>query len=103
MVQQYPYFRSGNSNTPIHGVCNYYTTYSDVEIDACGAHCHGNKKVIRTWQILDWCNGTVTPCQQIIKSVDTEAPTFIVKDTIISTAPWYCGRRLLCTKPMGAT
>ncbi|MBL0102227.1 MAG: hypothetical protein IPP49_21130 [Saprospiraceae bacterium] len=37
------------------------------------------KKVIRTWQILDWCNGTVTPCQQIIKSVDTEAPTFIVK------------------------
>ncbi|MBL0099003.1 MAG: hypothetical protein IPP49_02265 [Saprospiraceae bacterium] len=86
----YPYFRSGNITTPIHGVCNYYTTYSDVEIDACGAHCHGNKKVIRTWQILDWCNGTVTPCQQIIKSVDTEAPTFIVKDTIISTAPWYC-------------
>ncbi|MBK8669606.1 MAG: hypothetical protein IPN89_09120 [Saprospiraceae bacterium] len=86
----FPYFASPAGNTPIHGVCNYYTTYSDVEIDACGAHCHGNRKVIRSWQILDWCNGTVTPCQQIIKAIDTEAPTFIVKDTIISTAPWYC-------------
>jgi len=86
----YPYFRVGAIATNINGVCNYYTTYSDIEIDACGPHCHGNKKVIRTWTILDWCEGTVSECTQVIKAVDTEAPTFFVKDTIVSTRPWDC-------------
>ena len=27
---------------------------------------------------------------QIIKASDNEAPTFIVKDITVSTAPWYC-------------
>jgi Dockerin type I domain len=86
----YPHFFIAGAATNIDGVCNYYTTYSDIEIDACGLHCHGNKKVIRTWTILDWCEGSVTECTQIIKAVDTEAPTFAVKDTIVSTRPWDC-------------
>jgi len=86
----YPHFRVGAIATNLNGVCNYYTTYSDIEIDACGPHCHGNKKVIRTWTILDWCEGTVSECTQVIKAVDTEAPTFIVKDTMVSTRPWDC-------------
>jgi len=86
----YPHFRVGAIATNLNGVCNYYTTYSDIPIDACGPHCHGNKKVIRTWTVLDWCEGTVSECTQVIKAVDTEAPTFTVKDTMVSTRPWDC-------------
>ena len=86
----FPSFKDGNTEVSINGVCNYYATHSDVEIDVCGANCGGNKKVIRTWTILDWCNNEISKCTQIIKSVDTQAPTFILKDTIVSTAPWYC-------------
>jgi len=100
----YPFFKTDNgrvyfnpNSSPrkggsLHGVCNYYTTYTDQEIGACGLHCHGNKKVIRTWTILDWCNASEPPrtCTQVIKAVDNEAPTFFVKDTMVSTRPWDC-------------
>lgn len=72
-------------------VCNIVCTYTDQTITACGPHCHGNKKVIRTWQCIDWCQGVVSvPFTQLIKSADLDPPTFILKDTIVSTAPWYC-------------
>ena len=99
----YPFFKTANGRVyfnpngsprkggSLHGVCNYYTTYSDLEISACGLHCHGNKKVIRSWTILDWCDGSVyRGCVQVIKAVDNEAPTFFVKDTMVSTRPWDC-------------
>jgi hypothetical protein len=77
---------------PLTGqVCNIVGTYTDLPIEACGPHCHGNIKVIRTWQFIDWCQGIVSlPVTQLIKSADLEAPTFILKDTIVSTSPWYC-------------
>jgi hypothetical protein len=76
----------------LHGMCSYYAVYSDVEIGACGEHCHGNKKVIRTWSIIDWCNvyEGVFSCTQVIKAVDVTPPTAIVKDTMVSTRPWDC-------------
>jgi hypothetical protein len=76
----------------LHGMCSYYTTYNDLEIGACGNHCHGNKKVIRTWTVLDWCNASEGPytCTQVIKAVDVTPPTAIVKDTMVSTRPWDC-------------
>jgi hypothetical protein len=77
---------------PVDGqLCNIVCTYTDQLIDACGPHCHGNKKVIRTWQCIDWCEGIVsTPFTQLIKSADLQGPTFILKDTTVTTSPWYC-------------
>ena len=75
------------------GICNIYCVYSDQVINnVCGPHCHGNKKIIRTWTCLDWCTGEVSVSfTQLIKAHDTEGPTFILKpDTIVSTSPWYC-------------
>jgi len=95
VTSAYPYFTRGNVNIPVQGVCEYYTTYSDQVIDACGPHCHGNKKVIRTWTVLDWCQGIVSKCTQVIKAIDTVAPTFSVKDTIVSTRPWDCSADLV--------
>jgi len=87
----YPYFiDKGGNFIPVLNVCNFFSTYSDIELDACAPHCHGNKKVIRKWTVLDWCEGTLAEATQIIKAVDQEAPTFIVKDTMVSTRPWDC-------------
>jgi hypothetical protein len=71
--------------------CNIIASYTDQIVDACGPHCHGNKKVIRTWQFIDWCEGIISlPVTQLIKSADLEGPTFILKDTTVTTSPWYC-------------
>lgn len=74
----------------LHGVCKFVSTYTDQQLDACTPGCKGNTKVIRRWTTLDWCNGELYECTQIIKSIDTEAPTFFVKDEIVSTNPWNC-------------
>ena len=87
----YPYFEDKAGNlVPVSNICNFFSTYSDIELDACAPHCHGNKKVIRKWTVLDWCEGTLAEATQIIKAVDQEAPTFIVMDTMVSTRPWDC-------------
>jgi len=71
-------------------VCNIVATYADQEIDACAPGCNGNKKVIRTWQWIDWCAADYAgPYVQLIKSVDKAGPTFILKDITVSTSPWY--------------
>lgn len=86
----YPHTSINGQFVSVDGVCGLYSTVEEVEIDACAPHCHGNKKVLRDWRILDWCTGRVTNCSQIIKTIDLDAPTAILKDTIVSTAPWYC-------------
>jgi len=54
-------------------VCNYLLIKKDQQFpSSCGA------KVLRTWEILDWCNsaaGTVAIDDQFIEFVDTLAPT----------------------------
>ncbi|MBK9152337.1 MAG: T9SS type A sorting domain-containing protein [Saprospiraceae bacterium] len=87
----YPYIVRGNTFVPVNGsICKIFCTYNDTEITACGAHCHGNKKVIRTWTCLDWCTGQTATVTQVIKATDDEAPTAILKDTVVSTRPWDC-------------
>jgi hypothetical protein len=39
-------------------ICNILTGYTDSDIDACAPGCDGNRKVLRTWTILDWCTGS---------------------------------------------
>ncbi len=75
-----------------NNVCNLYTTYTDQEIPACAPGCNGNVKVIRTWTVLDWCSPAATPFTfiQIIKAVDTEAPTIEAEGFNVSVNPWNC-------------
>jgi uncharacterized repeat protein (TIGR01451 family) len=86
----FPHFINGSSTLPVNGVCMFNAAYKDSETPACGPGCDGNKKIVREWKVLNWCTGEIFPCTQIIKAVDTEAPTFTVIDTTVSTAPWTC-------------
>jgi hypothetical protein len=82
-----------------NNVCNLYATYSDQVIPACGPGCHGNVKVIRSWDILDWCTTEVTPYVQLIKAVDQEGPTFGLMDVTVSTDPWSCTANVEIPEP----
>ena len=71
-------------------LCAYFVSYVDQTVDACALNCHGNSKIFRTWLIVDWCNGNTAGGLQIIKIIDTTAPTAIAKDTTVTTRPWDC-------------
>ena len=52
--------------------CDYMITMSDELIPICG----GSYDIIRTWEITNWCDPTVTPFEydQYIKVMDAEGP-----------------------------
>ena len=50
---------------------NYY--YDDIIFDLCG----NGVKVLRQWNVLDWCTGRDTTGNQVIKVEDTTAPICI--------------------------
>lgn len=61
--------------------------YVDVPIETCGA----GYKVLRKWQIIDWCTAEDINYNQIIKVVDTIAPIFdCPEDMVINTEGYYC-------------
>ncbi|MBK8698855.1 MAG: hypothetical protein IPN29_04675 [Saprospiraceae bacterium] len=72
------------------GPCNLAAAKTDSELLACGPLCSDSKKVIRTWTVLDWCEGTSVNFVQIIKATDNQAPTVVAKDITVSTDPWGC-------------
>jgi 5-hydroxyisourate hydrolase-like protein (transthyretin family) len=72
------------------GPCTLAAAKTDSEVLACGSACPDNKKIIRTWTVLDWCSGDVGTYIQIIKATDVKAPTIIAKDLTVSTDPWAC-------------
>ncbi len=87
----YPTYEQGGHPQKVDTeVCKLIASYSDQELSACGGVCGGNKKVIRTWTILDWCNLTQAEHVQVIKAVDQEGPTFTALDFEVSTNPWGC-------------
>jgi len=90
-VYGYPtYTVNGHPQKIDNNACNVFTTYGDQEIVACAEGCNGNRKVLRTWTILDWCTQETTSYVQTIKAVDTEAPTLGTQDITLSTDPWGC-------------
>ena len=58
-------------------------------------------KVIRTWTLLDWCTLETANYVQIIKAVDTKAPTFIVKRCNRECKPMGLCSKLPGTNAMG--
>jgi hypothetical protein len=101
----YPYYLQRGCDNNKHpqkvdnNVCNIYATYTDQLIEACGVGCNGNVKVIRTWTLLDWCTNETAPYTQLIKAVDNDGPTFIVKDVTVSTDPWGCEANIDIPQP----
>ena len=96
IVYAYPHYfvigLDGNQHAqPVNNnVCDLYATFSDKIVDACEIGCHGNRKVIRDWTLVDWCTAETVIYTQVIESIDEEGPTFIAKDTTVSTRPWDC-------------
>lgn len=80
-------------------VCNVLVSKSDTEVPACAPSCHNSKKVIRTWTIVDWCNGRSRLFTQLIKATDDEGPTVVVDDVTVSVDPWVCAGNFLLPKP----
>ena len=76
--------------------CNLLGYYSDVEIPICNDEdlgamtCSKLTKVVRTWSVLDWCNGESESFTQVIKLIDTTPPTITGQDIVISVNPWEC-------------
>ena len=87
----YPYYTiNGHDQKIDNNVCNIYATYTDQSLEACEQGCNGNIKVIRSWSLVNWCNLNIVNYTQVIKAVDTEAPTLISEDITVSVDPWNC-------------
>ncbi len=68
-------------------VCNLSVKYADQQFPGCAGP---DSKIMRTWSILDWCNGSLKECVQWI-IVETEGPKIIpIKDAFPGIAPWIC-------------
>jgi len=74
---------------PIPNGCNtIVASYSDLKIVVC----EKTFKVIRRWQIVDWCSRENFEYSQLIKVVDDEAPEFdLPEDYTVGMTPWSCG------------
>ena len=79
-------------------VCNLGASYTDGERIVV---CEGTYKLVRTWEILDWCTGKIKTCTQIIKVGDYDAPEVLCEEVdydndgyadlrTYSTGPYDC-------------
>lgn len=85
---------------PVNGaVCNILATSADTEILPCGDDCPKSKKVVRTWTIVDWCNGITITYPQLIDAKDDVAPVIEVEDITLSVDPWVCAGNFLLPSP----
>ena len=106
VVYAYPHYYiqgrnpSGPHAQPINTeICNLIVAYVDQEIEACAPGCAGNRKILRTWTVLDWCVGEFIEYGQIIKSVDQGAPIIEVNDISVSVDPWKCSADVMLPHP----
>ena len=83
----------------IDRVCNVLSGFSDIEFDACGQ----GKKIIRTWNLIDWCNTDVSLSgRQTIEIIDITPPEIgqivngefvpvtMLSDVTTGIEPWSC-------------
>jgi hypothetical protein len=87
--------------------CNLGASYTDgARIEVCA----GTYKVVRTWQILDWCTKEIYECKQVIKVGDNKAPVVKCEETdydydgyadlrTYSTGPYDCTAAFLVPMP----
>ena len=95
VVQAFPNFlcdKDGNLGSFVDNSCQMIFDYSDKVLNACGADCPGNSKIIRTWTGLDWCTAETVNFVQIIEARDSEAPSIEMSVTSLVAGynPWGC-------------
>ena len=77
-------------------VCNLYVSYWDRELGLCGE----GRKIIRTWNIMDWCAGRSTQTIQTITLSDNLGPVITcTPDMQVGTNVWFCYANVLVPKP----
>ena len=76
---------------------NIITYFDDLEFsDVCGA----SRKILRTWNVLDWCSSEELVYDQVIKILDKTDPIILnVSDTIINTVQYRCFGRFQVEVP----
>jgi len=68
-------------------VCNLAVTFSDETFPGCAGP---DSKILRTWTLLDWCNGSTASFVQWIV-VETDGPIIEpIDDVFAGIAPWIC-------------
>ncbi len=69
--------------------CNLISSYSDTEFASCGT----TKKILREWQVIDWCNPDNSQLSlQTIETIDNSAPVLLnlLDDVFVNIEPWSC-------------
>ncbi|MEL6390858.1 MAG: T9SS type A sorting domain-containing protein [Bacteroidota bacterium] len=81
-------------------LCKLTATATDVvdSISVCGSIGY---KVVRRWDVLDWCDNETRQFFQVIKVEDSSAPFFEIPDTITASAtdPWKCTGEIFIAAP----
>ena len=76
---------------PIDFFCEIIAWHEDQIIEGCG----DTYKIMRTWNIMDWCTGEQTDGIQVIAIMDTIPPTLTCpEDITMSTDPGQCYKTL---------
>ncbi len=82
-----------NGQAIINGdICGLSVDYSDSQYDLCG----GSYKILRNWEIFDWCGNLTQTHTQIIKVLDKVGPVLSCPSTIqLPTSPSACSATFL--------
>ncbi|MCB0648256.1 MAG: T9SS type A sorting domain-containing protein [Saprospiraceae bacterium] len=77
----------------VGGICNFAVVHEDgPKVYIYGPECPSSYKFTRTWTVLNWCTGRVRKTIQIIKVIDTIAPTIVIDQPLkeYSVDAWKC-------------
>jgi hypothetical protein len=74
---------------PQYNSCEHMAqSFRDVRIDVCP----GTFKIVRVWQVYDWCSGVIETCTQLIKIEDSKAPVVRCEGDLLLPMTYYtCG------------
>lgn len=86
------------TGSPTGSFCdNVEIEYQDIVIDIC----EGSYKILRYWQIFEWCNSEIVEYTQIIKVADKLGPNIQCPTILpVSTSPSDCTGSILLPKPV---
>lgn len=77
------------------GCTNLESTFTDAKFEQCGA----SYKILRKWTIINWCGTLTLEHNQLIKVIDSKAPTFTCPSDITLNASAYDCANALDTLP----
>ncbi len=86
------------TGSPTGDFCdNVEITFEDSELLDI---CEGSYKILRTWQVFEWCNSEVVEHIQVIKVSDEVGPSIsVTSPDVVSTSPLTCDGSLLLPVP----